>query len=329
MRQTAGALAMLCAGAGALSAPGAEIGGRYAVVEPWSTAPAADAETVEIDAHRNAYAVVCSPAAGARRRHGWALREGDRLAASLATGGAAYGVAIYHHLPGGHSWSGPWISSLDGGASVGVIHFEDGPELAGRHVVVCERPGAGSVEGTVDISAAADGYRLTFRLGRAVFYRGVGASLADDCLAVAWSFGSAPELATYQLAANGGLAEQRIAWSPHPETVSGAMLLPVKNDAGTLGPVANLSAADDPATAVVGPATPQVKAWSYASLLRQYGRDGWAARWLEGQLTSEERRWLENAIRRHTVAGGQADADLENRSIGTLIDEERARGNSR
>jgi hypothetical protein len=356
MRKVGRAVAVASAGLAWLMPLGAaEIGGRYATpaaqVAPANTVTSTqpDMRLVEITRRRgNAYALVYASGANARKRRGWGLLDGDELAVSLATGGPAYGVAIYQHAPAEHAWSGPWISSLDGGGTAsGRIRFEDGAGLAGRHALECTRPGAGSVSGTVDIKPAGDGFQLIFRLGRAVCYRGVGLPLPGDRLAVGWSFGSAPELATYAVTAAGALAEHRLAWTPQPGAPADGQFTPVNDDqyfaamhrgqaglwsGSTALPLFAPAAAGAPpdtaaeaaAQTIMGLAAPQVKAWSYGALQRQYGADGWAQRWLESQLDAEELNFLRAALRRHAVHG-VADQELENRSIGTLIEEERAR----
>jgi hypothetical protein len=356
MRKIGRAVAILAAGlARMVPLPAAEIGGRYATAAA-ETAPAnaADraqpsARLVEITPRRGAYSLVYASGANARKRRGWGLLDGDELAVSLATGGPAYGVAIYQHAPDEHAWSGPWISSLDGGTAAGRIRFEDGAGLAGRHPLECTRPGAGSVSGTVDIKPAGDGFQLTFRLGRAVLYRGVGWLLPGNRLAVGWSFGSAPELAVYAVTAAGGLVEHRLAWTPLPGAANDGQFIPVNDDqyfaalnrgraglwngAATLplfAPVAGATpdAAVDAAAQTMGLAAPRVKAWSYGALQRQYGAAGWAQRWLESQLDAEELSLLAGALRRHVVHG-VPDQELESRSIGTLLEEERTRQDRR
>jgi hypothetical protein len=327
MRGIACAVALACSAAAFARLEAAEIGGRYAA-QPSAEAgaAAAGARGLEITAHRNAYAVTYDSGAGRRKQRGWGLLDGDRLVVAPSTGGAAYGVAIYHHLAREHAWSGPWISSLDGGASLGKIRFEEGAALEGRHALFCARPGAGSVSGTVEIKPAADGYQLTFQLGRAVYYRGVGLLLPGDRLAVGWSFGSAPALATYEIGAGGALSEHQVAWTPHPGVPANSRFLPINVDQyfAAMNPGTPLPADSEAAALLLGPAAPQVKAWSYAALMRQYGNDGWAERWLERQLTPEELRLLHAALRRRESRGG-TDAEVESRSIGTLIEDERGR----
>ena len=352
MRKIACALALAFAGASVAASSAAEIGGRYATPASADGSPSGEARVLEITAHRNAYALLY-PAEGSRRkRHGWGLLDGDQLAVAVSTGGPAYGVAIYHHDAGEHAWSGPWISSLDGGALLGRIRFDDGAALEGRHAVFCVRPGAGSVSGTVEIKPAADGYQLTFNLGRVVYYRAVGLLLPGDRLAVSWSFGSAPEIATYQVDGNGSLTEHRFAWTAVAGNAPAARFEPITDEqySAVMNSLARpsgsgssqmplfanpadtvteeLPGGDTDAAPPVGPAAPQVKAWSYGALMRQYGNDGWAERWLERQLTLEELTLLHAALRRHKVRGS-ADQDAESRSIGTMIDEERAREKGR
>jgi hypothetical protein len=358
MSKRACAIALAWAATGFASLATADIGGRYAAAAP-ADAPGATGSAgaamrvVEITAHRNAYSVTYAAAGSRGKRRGWGLLDGDQFVVALSTGGAAYGVAVYHYAAGEHAWSGPWISSLDGGASLGKIRFEEGATLEGRHALFCARPGAGSVSGTVEIKPAAGGYQLTFQLGRAVYYRGVGLLLPGDRLAVGWSFGSAPELATYQVAAGGSLTEHRISWTPHADEAAGTQLTPINNDqylaamnpgtpSGDGGssqmplftnpagppeeelPAAGAPGGSEAAPLILGPAAPQVKAWSYGALMRQYGADGWAERWLERQLKPEELRLLHAALRRRG-SHGSAGPDVESRSIGTLIEDERAK----
>jgi hypothetical protein len=356
MRKFARALAFACGAVAFVQLGAAEIAGRYATQTAADAsggtgagaagATEAGAQIVEITAHRNAYAVTYQSGASRHKRRGWGLLDAEELVVAPSTGGSAYGVAIYHHDAAEHAWSGPWISSLDGGATPGQIRFAEGAGLEGRHALFCTRPGAGGVSGTVEIKPAANGYQLTFNLGRAVYYRGVGLSLPGDRLAVGWSFGSAPELATYQPGPDGALLEHHISWTPRPGHPVEEALTPLSDDqyfaamnqatpgqgrgSSTMPLFASPPEAGEPsagaeaAAQLLGPAAPQVKAWSYPALLRQYGADGWAERWLERQLTAEEYRLFNAALRRHGVQGDAAQ-ELEHRSIGTLIEDQRAR----
>ncbi len=190
MRRIVRSLAVVCVAAAFVPAGAAEIAGRYAAqtaadasgASATGEAAEAGAQVVEITPHRNAYTVSYQTGASRRKRHGWGLLDADALVVALATGGPAYGVAIYHHEAGEHIWSGPWISSLDAGNSEGQIRFVEGAGLEGRHALFCTRPGAGSVSGTVEIKTAANGYQLTFNLGHAVYY----AAAAGCCRATAW-----------------------------------------------------------------------------------------------------------------------------------------------
>ncbi len=334
MKPAACVWAVACACAGIAQVAAGELGGRYQALPAAAGMPVVPAEIVQLTPHRNAYEVRWEPVAGSRRQHGWGLLDGQQLMVAVSTGGAASGVAIYHHAPAEHAWSGPWISSLDGGGALGTIRFEAEAELDGRHALVCARPGAGTVTGTVEIKAAAGGYQLTFRLGRAVYYRGVGVLLPNGALAVGWSFGSVPAAAAFVCNADGSLTERRVSWTPLPAGADRSVqLTPFDGDeyalaasqgAGELVTPAEASAAAA-AALLLGPATPQVKAWDYATLLRQYGSGGWAERWLERQLTPEERQLLKAALQRHPAGAN----DPDHRSIGTLIDEERAREGQR
>ena len=72
------------------------------------------------------------------------------------------------------------------------------------------------------------------------------------------------------------------------------------------------------ADATLEPGSPDIKAWIYDDLQTRHGPDGWARRWLDEQLTPEERVLLERAVRRRRkpTAG---------RTVGELIDTERHR----
>ena len=119
------ALAFACAAAGFVPLGAAEIAGRYAAQTPAdASAPdgagGAGPQIVEITPHRNAYTVSYQSGASRHKRHGWGLLDADELVVAVSTGGAAYGAAIYHHDAAEHTWSGPWISSLDGGCFAGA-----------------------------------------------------------------------------------------------------------------------------------------------------------------------------------------------------------------
>lgn len=71
------------------------------------------------------------------------------------------------------------------------------------------------------------------------------------------------------------------------------------------------------ANADLEPGSPEVKTWTYDDLQTRHGADGWARRWLDEQLTPEERNLLQRAARRRRPTAG--------RTIGDLIAEERRR----
>ena len=261
---------------------------------------------------------------GARRLRGLGLSDDDgALGVSLATGGAAYGVAIYHHAAGSGEWQGRWITSLDSGGTVGDIRFDDagGGPLVGRHRLVCRRPGSGSFEGVVEVTPKGDDFLLTFEVDRTVLYRGLGTLLDADRLVVGWSFGSAPAVAAYRPDPDGLLKGRRVSLRAGQPVVVREALAREGEDAMRLLPVA---ARTDPAMlraaadATLEPGSPEIKAWVYDDLQAHHGADGWARRWLDEQLTPEERNLLERAVhRRRKPAAG--------RTVGELIDEERRR----
>lgn len=313
------------------SASATDLAGRYVVatLPAAADAPVAQATysgTADITPRKqHVSAVTWQPATGARRLRGLGLSDDDgTLGVSLATGGAAYGVAIYHYAAGSHEWQGRWITSLDGGGVVGDIRFDDSDNhpLAGRHRLVCRRPGSGSFEGAVSITPRGDDFLLTFEGDRTVLYRGLGILLDHDRLLVGWSFGSAPALAVYHPESSGLLTGRRINSRPGQPVVIREALAREGEDAMRLLPAA---ARTDPALlrasadAELEPGSPEIKAWTYDDLQAQHGTDGWARRWLDEQLTPEERNLLEHAThrRRKPTAG---------RTIGALIDEERRRG---
>ena len=315
-----------------------DLGGRYVVA---SLPPAISAATptaspapvretyggtVDIATRRHGYAVTWHPANGGPRLRGLGLRDGeDVLGVSLATGGAAYGVQVYHRADEGREWRAPWITSIDGAASVGEIRFRtDGP-LLGRHPMTCQRPGAGGFEGTVEIAARGDDYLLTFSVEHGVLYRGMGALLDGNRLVVGWSFGSPPAVAVYRIGADGLFAGRRVALRSGGQTAitgerfaregaDAARLLPADIARGEAAPGADggedasppafgaLSPAESALLSMMEPGAPSVKTWNYDELQARYGADGWADRWLAEQLTPEEISLLRAAVRRRDRA---------------------------
>ena len=306
------------------------LAGRYVVatLPAGADAPVADATyagTVEITPHKHASTVVWQPAAtGARRLRGLGLSDADgALGVSLSTGGAAYGVAVYHHATDAGEWQGRWLTSLDTGGTVGEIRF-DAPgntPLLGRHRLFCQRPGSGSFEGAVVVTALGDDYGLAFEVDRTVLYRGLGVLLDHDRLFVAWSFGSAPALAVYRPDADHLVTGRRVTVRAGQPAVVREALAREGEDAMRLLPAA---ARTDPALlraaadAELEPGSPEIKSWSYDDLQARHGADGWARRWLEEQLTPEERSLLDRAVRRRRKPG-------VNPTIGELIEAERRR----
>lgn len=325
-------LALVAVLASLQSASATDLAGRYVVatLPPAADAPiaqAAYAGTADITPRRTHVSTVTwQPAApGARRLRGLGLSDDDgTLGVSLATGGAAYGVAIYHHAAGSHEWQGRWITSLDGGGTVGDIRFDDagGNALPGRHRLVCRRPGSGSFEGAVNIVPRGDDFLLTFEGDRTVLYRGLGILLDPDRLVVGWSFGSAPALAVYRSEPGGLVTGRRISTRAGQPAVTREALAREGEDAMRLLPVA---ARTDPAllraaaAAELEPGSPEIKAWTYDDLQTRHGTDGWARRWLDEQLTPEERNLLERATHRRRAK------PITGRTIGALIEEERRR----
>lgn len=151
---------------------------------------------------------------------GWRLDSGKRqralglsdagtlLAASLNTGGAAYGLLVLRRAVDG--WNGRWITSIDGASTLGDM-FISGATLAGRHGFA-GRGRAGSFEGSVNVTARGPAYSLNFNSANGVeLYRGIGA-VDGDRLAVAWSFGGSPSLAMYAVGEK-GLTGQRFTFA--------------------------------------------------------------------------------------------------------------------
>ena len=342
-----------------------DLGGRYVVASSAAAsavaAPAANSTpvpetyggTLDIAARRHGYAVTWRPANGGSRLRGLGLRDGDDLlGVSLATGGSAYGVQIYHRADDGHEWHAPWITSIDGAASVGEITFRaDGP-LVGRHPVTCRRPGAGGFEATVDIAARGDDYLLTFSVDHGVLYRGMGVLLDGNRLVVGWSFGSPPAVAVYRIGADGLFAGRRVALrsgqavtTPERfarEGADAARLLPAAvargNAAGSPdgggedAPPAfgALSPQESALLSMMEPGAPSVKTWNYDELQQRYGADGWADRWLAEQLTPEENALLQQAVRRRTRARAREKDKTkavagDKQTVGELIEAARQR----
>ena len=323
--------AVLCSLTALPAARATDLAGRYVVATlPAADAPAAQAAyagTADITPRKQHVSTVTwQPAAtGARRLRGLGLSDDDgAFGVSLATGGAVYGVAIYHHAAGSHEWQGRWITSLDGGGNVGDIRFDDaggGSALAGRHRLVCHRPGSGGFEGAVNITPRGDDFLLAFEVDRTVLYRGVGILLDPDRLIVGWSFGSPPALAVYRPDPSGLLTGRRISSRPGQPVAIREAWAREGEEAMRLLPAA---ARTDPALlrasadADLEPGSPEIKTWTYDDLQARHSADGWARRWLDEQLTPEERNLLERAVhrRRPPTAG---------RTIGDLIAEERRR----
>ena len=328
-------------------APAAPAAAAGPAASPAAPVPETYGGTVDIAARHHGYAVTWHPANGAARLRGLGLRDGDDLlGVSLATGGAAYGVQIFHRSSDGHEWRAPWITSIDGAASVGEITLRlDGP-LLGRHPMTCRRPGAGSFEAAVEIAARGDDYLLTFYLEHSVLYRGVGVLLDGNRLVVGWSFGSSPAVAVYRIGADGLFTGRRVALRSGQAAVTGerfahegadaARLLPAGIARGEAAPGADggedssppafgaLSPAESALLAMMEPGAPLVKDWNYDELQRRYGADGWADRWLAEQLTPEESALLRTAVRRRDRARTrEKDKDkvaaLDRQTVGELI----------
>ena len=339
-----------------------DLGGRYVVASSAAAAAATPAAspapvpetyggTVDIAARHRGYAVTWHPANGGSRLRGLGLHDGDDLlGVSLATGGSAYGVQIYHRADDGHEWRAPWITSIDGAASVGEITFRtDGP-LVGRHPVTCRRPGAGSFEATVEIAARGDDYLLTFSVDHGVLYRGMGVLLDGNRLVVGWSFGSPPAVAAYRIGADGLFAGRRVALRSGQAVVTperfaregadAARLLPAAVAQGNTGgpdggedaPPAfgALSPEESALLSMMEPGAPSVKTWNYDELQQRYGADGWADRWLAEQLTPGENALLQKAVRRRTRARAREKdkakaAAGDKQTVGELIEAARQR----
>lgn len=151
---------------------------------------------------------------------GWRLDSGKRLralglsdagnllAASLNTGGAAYGLLILRRA--GDGWNGRWITSIDGASTLGDMAIAGAP-LPGRHRF-SGRGRAGSFVGSVTVTARGPAFSLNFNSASGVaLYRGIGA-VDGDRLAIAWSFGGTPSLALYAVG-DKGLTGQRFTFA--------------------------------------------------------------------------------------------------------------------
>ncbi len=132
---------------------------------------------------------------------------GNLLAASLNTGGAAYGLVMLRRAPAG--WSGHWITSIDGGSTIGDMTI-DGDALPGRRRF-SGRGRAGAFAGSVNITPRGSALALNFTSADGVqLYRGIGV-VDGDRLLVAWSFGANPALAVYAVTDH-GLTGQRFSF---------------------------------------------------------------------------------------------------------------------
>ena len=143
------------------------------------------------------------------------------LCASMNTGGAAYGTALYRRGKDGR-WQGGWVTSVDDGAELGEMRIDTGSNaasLVGRHRIAGSRGRAGSFAGAVTITAQGEFLELAYEVGGIPVYRGLGVLLRntdgsgkeDERLAVAWSYGSTPALAIYSLDGDGSLTGRRVS----------------------------------------------------------------------------------------------------------------------
>ena len=318
----------------AASAQAADFGGRYVVANLPATAGATlDSAiyegTADITARQHGYGVAWHLRNSAKRLRGLGLADAeDLLGVSIATGSAVYGLGIYHHTPATHEWQGHWLTSLDSGGTVGEIHFDDGGgrSLVGTHRLNCRRPGSGSFEGSVSITSVGENYALTFSVDGTVLYRGIGILADADRLVVGWSFGSPPALAVYLRNAAGLFTGRRVNPRAQEPTVHD-VLARDGEDALRLLPVA---ARTDPSLvpsdvdASLEPGSPQIKSWNYDDLMERYSADGWGARWLDEQLTAEDRALLNGALKRRR--NPRLAAKLPpHPTIGELIEDQRQR----
>ena len=178
-----------------------------------------------------------------------------------------------------------------------------------------------------------------------MLYKGLGTLSGDGKLVVGWSFGSSPALGVYRYSSEGTLTGRRLSLKSNGQVTStsermaregevATRLLPVaahgnleeQFDAGPLpGAFGTLT---DPVLAVLEPNPPLVKQMTYDQL-QKAGPDGWAERWLAGQVSSEDREDLASA-RQHLAdtnrgKGKNLAASGSSKTIGELIDGERQR----
>ncbi len=218
-------LACVLVGSSLSAAPPDPLAGRYVVAESSVESGDPAGQTVDIAPRNRGYSVVWRTGGsigangrsrGGSTRRGLALRDGDLLGVSLATGGPAHGVGIYRAEDGGRRWRGRWITSIDGASAPGEIVFEtpgNGGALPGRHPFHGRRDGGGSFEGEVTITKRAGAgetdFALSFAVGGVTVYRGLGQRVGDR-LVVGWSFGSPPSLTVYEIGAGGKLDGRRL-----------------------------------------------------------------------------------------------------------------------
>lgn len=308
---------------------------RYTVASlpPKPGAVLADATyggVMDVVARPHALAVTWRLIAAPRRLRGLALCDNnDLLAVSLATGGVAHGLAIYRRVPAEHRWRGRWITSIDSGATPGEISFDDdgSDQLPGRHRLRCSRPGMGGFDGAVTITGSGADFLLTFHSDGTLLYRGAGILLDDGRLVVGWSFGSPPGLAAYRIGSDGLFTGRRVSLrGGQPSVVAEYLARAGDNAARLFPPAARMDPALMPSDvdASMEPDAPDVKTWVYDDLMDRYGSDGWAGRWLEGQLTPEEQALLRQAVRRRKGRANQGISPARP-TIGDLIERERRR----
>lgn len=190
----------------ALAGRAAEAPGRYFVAEG---AESGGGGVLEVTARHPPGCTLGWRLDSGRQQRALGLSDaGNLLAASINTGGAAYGLLLLRRSADG--WKGRWVTSIDGAGTLGDMSIA-GATLPGRHHF-SGRGRAGSFEGSVTITARGPAFSLNFNSASGVqLYRGIGA-LEGDRLAVAWSFGGAPSLAVYAVA-DKGLTGQRFTFA--------------------------------------------------------------------------------------------------------------------